>query len=275
VKRPPEREVIPEILAPGDPTSGDEALFEPGSYTNYVRFGAVDPSEPPLDENAWRAAEELFHRRYLAVLQGDAPWDDAELLSVARRLRVDLPAHHDSRPPRSAEQEVPDTVFSDVVEDLVPDYAVLVERVTGDDVLSAAAVAVLCFVPMTFDGRRPLDWWLHEEDDRPLVRSARVVESAPPGLFHDGRPLFHRPPRWVPTGPAPAGIYVARPYLVGETWFWSSVIHLPRVPDLGALRARITLEAWRHRLVERRASQEDVLRAHAEVFYRSCCELAR
>ena len=270
MRRAPEREVVPELLAPGDPCSGDEALFESGSYTNYLRFGGDG-----LDEPAWRQAERAFHARQLAVLQGDAPYGDPELARLARLLRVDLPDHHDTRPPRVAERPVPDEVLSDVVEDLVPDYAVLVERVTGDDrPPSVPAVAVLFFVPSTFDGRRPLDWWAEEEDDRPLVRSARVLDSSPPGLFRDGRPLLPYAPKRVPSGPAPAGVYVARPYLVGDTWCWSSVLPLPRAPDLPAVRARLRLETWRHRLLERRASAEDVVRARPEVLYRACCESA-
>lgn len=271
MRRAPEREVIAEVLAPGDPCAGDEALFEPGSFTNYRRFGGVE-----LDEPAWRAAEEAFHARYLAVLGGAAAYGDPELVRLGGLLRVDLPDHHDTRPPRVAEIPVPDEVLSDVVEDLVPDYAVLVERVTGDErPPSVPAVAVLFFVPSTFDGRRPLDWWAEEEDDRPLVRSAKVLDSSPPCLFRDGRPLLPYAPKRVPAGPAPEGVCVARPYLVGETWHWSCVLPLPRVPDLAAVRARLRLETWRHRLTERRASVEDAVRARPEVLYRACCEAAR
>lgn len=270
MRRAPEREVIPEVLAPGDPASGDEALFEPGSFTNYRRFGGG-----ALDEAAYGDTERAFHARVLAVLQGEAPYSDPELRRLAGLLQVDLPDHHDTRPPRVAEIPVPDEVLSDVVEDLVPDYAVLVERVTGDDrAPTVPAVAVLFFVPSTFDGRRPLDWWAEEEDDRPLVRSARVIDSSPPCLFQDGRPLLPYAPKRVPEGPAPSGVYVARPYLVGEAWRWSCVLPLPRVPDLRAVRARLRLESWRHRLLERRASAEDVVRARPEVLYRTCCELA-
>lgn len=268
MRRAPERDVVLDVLAPGDPCSGDEAIFEPGSFSNFQRFGGG-----ALDEPAWAAAEEAFHARVLAVLQGDALWRDPELLRLATLLGVDHPLVHDSRPPRVAEVAVPDTVFSDVVEDLVPDYAVLVERVTGDDrPATPASVAVLCFVPSGADGRRPMDWWTEEEDDRVLVRSARVIESSPPCLWEDGRPLLPFPAKRAPEGPAPAGVYVGRPYLTEAGWAWSSVIPLPRRPPLGAIRARLTLETWRHRLTERRASVEDVVRARPEVLYRACCE---
>lgn len=274
MRRAPEREVYPQVLLPGDPCSGDEGLVTPGDYGNYVLFGGYTAAVGGLDEGAWAAAEDAFHARTHAVLQGDAAWDDPELLRLATLLRVDHPAHTDKRPPRLAEQRVPDEVLGDVVEDLLPDHGVLTERVTGDDrPASVAAISVLFFVPSTWDGRRPLDWWADEETDRPLVRSARVIDNSPPGLFRDGVPLLsswssHR----TPEGPAPIGVYVARPYRVGEGWEWSGAVHLPRVPNLAAVTRRMRLELWRHRLLERRASTEDVARARPEVLYRTCCE---
>lgn len=272
MRRPPEREVLVDVLADGDPTSGDEALFEPGSYLNYQRYGGTE-----LDAAAYLAAEIAFHDRVLAVLQGDAPWADPELRRLAGVLHIDHQPHHDVRPPRIAELQVPDVVFADIVEDLVPDYAVLTERITGDDrVATVPVVAALAFVPMTADSRRPIDWWGEEEDDRALVRSARVVDASPPGLFRDGVPLLPYPERFVPAGlhanPAPVGIYVGRPYLTASGWAWSTCVHLLRVPTLSAVRRRIALELWQHRRTERRASLEDCLRARPEVFYRACCE---
>ncbi|MDO9280669.1 MAG: hypothetical protein Q7U06_02105, partial [Pseudomonadota bacterium] len=220
MRRPPEREVIVEVLADGDPNSGDEALFEPGVYLNYQRFGGAE-----LDAPAYDAAERAFHARALAVLQGDAPWSDPELLRLAAVLKIDHPLHHDVRPPRIAEVPVPDEVFSDIVEDLVPDYAVLTERVTGDDrPPTVPVVGALAFVPMTADGRRPIDWWGEEEDDRALVRAARVVDASPPGLFQDGVPLLPYPERFTPSGPAPAGVYVGRPYQIASVWAWSTCV---------------------------------------------------
>ena len=269
MRHPPEREVLPEILAPGDPTSGDEALFEPGDFVNYQRFGGT-----ALDEPAWRAAELAFHARVLAVLQGETPWKDPELLRLAALLKIDHAPHHDVRPLRVAEVRVPDEVLSDIVEDLVPDYGVVTERVTGDDrPPTVPVVGVLAFVPMTFDGRRPLDWWAEEEDDRALVRAARVVDASPPGLFRDGVPLLSyadRRPR--PEGPAPTGIYVGRPYQIASGWAWSTCVELPRVPTLAAVSRRLLLELWQHRRTERRASLEDCFRMRPEVYYRACCE---
>ncbi|MDP2306278.1 MAG: hypothetical protein Q8P18_09655 [Pseudomonadota bacterium] len=272
MRRPPEREVLLDVLADGDPASGDEALFEPGSYLNYQRYGGAE-----LDAPAYLAAEVAFHGRALAVLQGDAPWADPELIRLAAILKIDHPPHHDVRPPRIAEVLVPDEVFSDIVEDLVPDYAVLTERITGDDrPATVPVVGALAFVPMTADSRRPIDWWCEEEDDRALVRAARVVDASPPGLFRDGVPLLPYPERFVPTGldqnPAPAGVYVGRPYLIASGWAWSTCVRLPRVPTLAAVSRRLGLELWQHRRTERRASVEDCLRARPEVFYRACFE---
>jgi hypothetical protein len=260
---------------PGDPCSGDEALVERGDYKNYLAFGSFTGAVEALAEPDWAAAELAFGVRVRGVLEGTFAWDDPELLRLAALLRVDHPAHPDARPPREAEQVVPDEVLSDVVEDLLPDYAVLTERVTGDDrPPSVPAVAVLFFVPATWDGRRPIDWWSEEETDRPLVRSARVIDSSPPCLFQDGVPLLPLAAPRMPSGPAPRGVYVARPYLVAGRWEWSCVLPLPRVPNLAAVRRRMRLELWRHRLDERRASNEDVLRTRPEVLYRTCCECA-
>lgn len=269
MRRPPEREVIVEVLADGDPASGDEALFEAGVYTNYERFGGTE-----LDAAAYDAAERAFHDRVLAVLQGDAPWADPELSRLAALLKIDHAPHHDVRPPRVAEVVVPDEVFSDIVEDLVPDYAVLTERITGDDrPPTVPVVGALAFVPMTAESRRPIDWWSEEEDDRALVRAARVVDASPPGLFRDGVPLLPYPERFVPDPRgAPTGVYVGRPYQVASGWAWSTCVHLPRVPTLAAVTRRLVLELWQHRRTERRASVEDCLRARPEVFYRACCE---
>jgi hypothetical protein len=267
MRSPPEREVIPEELAPGDPCAGDEALFEAGDFTNFVRFGGT------LDQPAWAKAERAFHDRVLAVLQGEAPWTDPELLRLAALLRVDHAADFDTRPPRVAEQAVPDEVLSDIVEDLLPDYAVLTERITGDDrAPSVPVVAALAFVPATADGRRPLDWWGEEEDDRALVRSSRVIDASAPGIYRDGVPLLACHPRRVPEGPAPRGVYVGRAYRVEAGWAWSCCVPLPRVPDIAVVERRLRLEAWRHRCLERRASTDDVLRAHPEVLYRAACE---
>lgn len=268
MRRPPERDVIPAVLADGDPHSGDEALFEPGSYLNYQRFGGLGLTEP-----GWEEAERAFHARAMAVLQGDAPWDDAALLHLAALLMLDHPGHHDTRPPRVAEVVVPDEVLSDIVEDLVPDYGVLTERVTGDDrPATVPIVGVLAFVAMTFEGRRPLDWWAEEEEDRPLVRSARIVDNSGPSLFRDGVPLLPYADVRRPDGPAPAGVYVGRPYRVEAGWAWSTCVALPRVPNLRAVTRRLTLELWQQRRLERRVSWEDVARARPELIYRTCFE---
>ncbi len=264
----PEREVFPEVLAPGDPCSGDEALFEPGNYANFLLYGGegVDPS-------AWAALEAAFHLRVLAVLEGSAAWDDPALLHLAAALKVDHVSHGDTRPRRTAERPVPDTVLSDVVEDLLPDWGVLTERVTGDDRRGTPAIlAVLFFVPVSEDGRRPLDRWAGDEEDRALVQAAKVIDGSPPGLFQDGVPLLPTGPERIPAGAAPPGVYVGRPYLNSDGWAWSGCVKLPAIPALYPLERRLRLELWRHRLTERRASWEDMLRARPQVLYRAACE---
>lgn len=269
-RRSPEREVVSSVLAPGDPCSGDEALYTPGSFKNFQRWTGG------MEEAEWAVADLRFHELAEAILQGEAPWDTPELPELAHRLGLDYPRKHDTRPPRVCDQVLPDELLSDIVEDLVPDYAVMTERITGDDrPLDAAVVSVLFFVPTTWDGRRPIDWWGEEETERELVQAARILDSSPPCLFADGVPLLPYAPRRVPEGPCPRGIYVGRPYRVGEEWAWSGVVPLTGEPDLGALRARLRLEHWQHRRLERRASWEDMLRARPEVLYRACLEMCR
>ncbi|MFZ5481338.1 MAG: hypothetical protein ACOZNI_31550 [Myxococcota bacterium] len=265
----PEHDMVPEVLAPGDPRSGDAALRRPGSHRDFTRAGGIATPEE-LD-----AAEVAFHALYLAVLAGDRPFDDPELARLAAWLRVDGPIHHDTREPRVAEVVVGDDVLADVAEDLVPEIGVVCERVTGDDrPPGVVAGAVLCFVEMYEDGQRPFDWWFGEEPDRPLARSATVVSEAPPCVWADGAPIVPLAARRVPPD-VPAGAFVGRAYRVGEGWAWSAVLPLPRAPSPGPLVRRLTLELWRHRLGDRRASWEDALRASPDLVYRAACEGAR
>lgn len=265
--RPPDHDVVPAVLSPGDPRSGDEALYEPGSPTSWRFWGGVG------DDDAYFAQERAFHALHLAILGGDRPWSDPELARLGAALRVDHPLLHDRRPSRVAELVVPDEALADAAEDLVPDLGIHAERVTGDDRPPDVVVAAaLLFVPMFPDGKRPMDWWSEEEPDRPLARSARVVDEAPPCLWQDGVPLLPLAPRRVPSGPAPAGVYVGRAYRVGEGWAWSTVLPLPALPSVAPLRRRLELELWRLRLQDRRATWEDLLRRRPEVVYRACCE---
>ena len=233
-RRSAEREVVSSVLAPGDPCAGDEAIYTPGSFKNFQRWTGG------MEEAEWAEADRRFHERAEAILEGNAPWDDPELHTLAQRLGLDAPRKHDTRPPRVSDRVLPDALLSDIVEDLVPDYAVMTERVTGDDrPLDAAVVSVLFFVPTTWDGRRPIDWWGEEEVERELVVAARVLDSSPPGLFADGVPLLPHAPRRVPEDGAPRGIYVGRPYRIEEGWAWSGVVPLGHAPRLEIGRAHV------------------------------------
>jgi hypothetical protein len=283
---PLEHDVLVEDATPGDPHAQDEAL--PGGRSDrdvhhtWALFGVTIPPERRFD------AETTFERLCTEVLQGQRAWHDPELRAAARDLRVDGPPRHDRRPPlRIATREIPDSLLAEVTEDFLPDAGVLVPRVLGRDPWEVdaesyrVAAAVLCFVPATADGRRPLDRWIDEDGrDRDEVRAARALDAYPPGVFVDGVPLLPRPPRWCPTGPAPRGVVVARPWRVDDgddarPWRWSMVLPLPAVPDRPVLARRIVLELWRARVHERRMSVEDLLRARPEVLVRAACEGAR
>ena len=248
----------------------------------------------PVREASWRmfggcgtlaeldALEARFRGLRDDVLAGRRGWDDGELLACARALCVDGPVRHDRRPPRVAPCEVPDAALADAAEDMLPDLGVCVERVDGPGAVpDAVSAAVLACVEMS-ERRTPLDAWGEEEPDRTLVIGARVVQVSVPGVFVDGVSLLPRPPRWTPTGPAPRGCVVARPYRVepapGATdapWRWAMMRHLPRVPDARVLLRRMVLALWEVRLLDRRHTFEDALRVRADVLYRTCAELTR
>jgi hypothetical protein len=264
---------------PGDPCAADDVEHQhrPVRETSWRMFGGTG-SLAELD-----ALERRFRGLRDEVLAGRRGWADPEWLAVAGALRVDGPVRHDRRPPRVAPCEVPDAALADAAEDLLPDLGVCVERVDGPDAVpDAVNAAVLACVEMS-ERRTPLDAWGEEEPDRALVVAARVVQVSVPGVFLDGVSLLPRPPRLVPTGPAPAGCVVARPYRVEPSpgaadvtpWRWSMVRRLPRVPDARVLLRRMVLALWEVRLLDRRHTFEDGLRVHADVLYRTCAELVR
>ena len=264
--RSPDREVVPVLLCPEDPAAGDEARYDPGSAENARRCGI------PLDDIDHARLDRAFFDAYLDVLAGRRTFSDPRLLHLAAQLGLDRPLKHDRRPARIAEVEVPDETLTDVVEDFAPEFHLIVERITGDpDTTSVAAVAALLFMGVGVEGRRPLDLWADEKTDRALVRSARVIAAAPPCLYRDGRALLPFSPRWTPSD-GPMGVYVARAYPVADRWCWSCRVDLRAEPDASVVLRRLTLEMWRFRRHERRASFEDLLRGRPEVLYRSAAE---
>ncbi|MEN9785342.1 MAG: hypothetical protein RLZZ299_606 [Pseudomonadota bacterium] len=283
---PLEHDVCVEDVTPGDPHAQDEGL--PGGrpardvHDTWTLFGVEIPPTRRAE------AEADFERMCVEVLEGRRAWHDPALRGAARALKVDGPPRHDRRPPlRVGAREIPDSLLAEVTEDFLPDVGVLVPRVLGLEPWDVGpdahrvAAAVLCFVPATEDGRRPLDRWMDEDGrDREEVRAAHALDAYPPGVFVDGVPWLPRPPRWCPTGPAPRGVVVARPWRVddGDTsrpWRWSMVLPLPAAPDRAVLARRLVLELWRARVHERRMSVEDLLRARPEVLVRAACEGAR
>ncbi len=251
------------------------ALPPPRPDDSWHLFGVAVPSAQRA------AAEARFDALCEEVLRGERPWDCPALRDLARTLKLDAAVRHDRRPPvHAAPCELPDSLLAEVTEDFVPDAGVLVEAVTagwpGADLVVAGAV--LAFTPTAVDGRRPVDCWEDEETrDRQAIVSVRVLDGSPPGLFVDGVSLLPRPSRWQPTGPAPPGVVVARPWRVedgdaGRPWRWSGVLTLPARPDPRVLWRRLVLELWRVRLGERRASFEDLLRQRPEVLYRAAVE---
>lgn len=268
--RSPEREVVPSVLDAADLAAGDEALFDPGDFGNGVRFAGL------TDAARHREDEEEFHRLYLDVLAGRRGWGDAALHRCAANLGLLRERTHDRRPPRVAEREVPDRVLADIAEDNSPDLRLFAERMSGDDAFpSVGVLAALAFVGCAHDGRRPLDFWTDTTRERALARSAIVIERSPPCLYADGVPLLPLAARLAPEGPAPAGVYVARAYRVGEAWAWSGRMDLPARPEVDVIVRRLDLELLRIRRHERRSSWEDLLRRRPELVYRACAEGAR
>ncbi len=250
-------------------------LPAPMPSDSWTLFGVAVPA----DQRA--RAEARFGDLCDEVLAGLRPWSCPDLRALAQTLKVDAVVRHDRRPPvHAAPRELPDSLLAEITEDFVPDAGVLLEAVhagwSGADRVVAAGV--LAFTPTAVDGRRPLDCWDDEEErDRAGVVAVRVLDAAPPGVFVDGVSLLPRPARWQPTGPAPAGAVVARPWRVDDgdptrPWRWSCVQRLPATPDPRTLWRRMALELWRARLGERRMTFEDLLRQRPEVLYRAAVE---
>jgi hypothetical protein len=182
--RSPDREVVPQILCEGDRCAQDEAIFEPGSFDNCVRYGS-----PCGDEATWKALELRFHNAYLGVLAGLRAWDDPELQDSAVQLGLDGPRHHDARPPRTADRVLDDEVLCDAVEDSVPELMMLIERISGVVGMPrrpvVGAVAALAYVYCGIEGTRPLDGWMDDEEDRSL--SVRRPGSSTTRRWASGR----------------------------------------------------------------------------------------
>ncbi len=260
-----ERDIEPLVLNRGDPSSQDEACFEPGSVENYQRF-----SGGALDAAQLQAAEERFHEAYLAWLGGHGAFAALEPLARDAGLAGEL--RHDKRRLHDALVPLPDRVLADVVEDEVADARVLVERITGNpyDRPSTGALAALAWLT-TLGERRAVDAWFEDERDRSLTHAMRCVDRAPPCLYRDGVPLLPLSRQQTPSS-GPPGVYVARAYRLGDGWGFSCKVDLPACPDPAVVQRRLLVELWRIRAEERRSTWEDVLRRRSEVVYRASSE---
>lgn len=261
-----EADILPTVLNAGDPCAGDEAIFRPGSAANYAEFVAG-----PLTASELAVLELGLHDCIQGWLAGSVPFAAIEPHLAALGIEAEL--RHDSRPLLPATVELPDNVLADVVEDEVPDAAVLVERITGDPFSrpTVGQMAALAWVESLGPNRRAVDAWADDERDRPLVATMNRVDRAPPCLYVDGVPQLPLNRKFVPES-GPKGTYVARAYLVGSRWCFSSKVDLPSLPNLAVLRQRLTVELWRLRTIERRSTWEDVLRRRSEVLYRAAIE---
>lgn len=280
----PDREVIPTVLEPGDPSAGDELLYDlPDFETARVAAGWTDHA-------TWAEADLRFFDRYRDAVAGRCPLDDPALTAAAHVLQIDGTITHDRRPLPLTEVAIPDEALVDIVEDWVPDALHLAERITGsEDPPDVPVIAALAFVGINRMGRRALDFWTDDEGG-PLARAAHTLDRSPANLYLDGRSMLPVAPRQVPgsglegsnfpyppfdPASAPPGPAVARAYITPGGWRWSCVVRLPAVPDVGTLLRRLTLELWRSRRHERRTTFEDLLRRRPEVLYRAANEGAR
>ncbi len=264
-----EVDILPTILNPGDPSAGDEAVFRPGNPMNYAEFVGG-----PLSAAALLVAERAFHDAVQAWLGGEGTFE--ALLPFVDLLALDPFEHHDKRPILPAEVPLPDEVLADVVEDEVPDSGVLVERITGDPYRlgTTGEMAAVAWLETLGKNRRAVDAWADDERDRALVRAMNRIDRAPPCLYVNGAPQLPLNRKMIPAD-GPAGVYVARAYLVGTEWAFSTKVDLPAIPDLSAFNRRLRVELWRLRVLERRCTWEDMLRQRSEVVYRAASEGAR
>ena len=289
---PPE-DSWPEAPHPSQEFWGAESLADPVSFHNLQRYG--QGRAEGMDEGRWAALDAAFMERYLAVIRGDAAWDDAELLELAAALALDHPLHHDRR--AAAEGPALDGALVDVTEDHVPDVVMMAaDRILGpwadeapDRALLRAAVQALAFTPILRSGRSPA---LYRYGHRPRPPEAarlglKGAMQAPPMLWDaresPWRPLLPIAPQLRPDGPI-AGAPALLPG-AGRTDFAAARLHPDgegrwsvcagigwegSAPPADRVMRRLRLELWRLRRVERRATWEDLLRRRGEVLYRMC-----
>ncbi|HNC95768.1 MAG TPA: hypothetical protein PLA94_13750 [Myxococcota bacterium] len=242
----PERDVLPTLLLPEDPSAQDESLL------------------PPLTQKEAR----LFHQRLAPCLSGKQPWD-ASLAEAAEQLRLNQPF---GKLPPAPDLEIPlsDEILSDLCEDYNPDAGVMGERITGDAYapFDSRVGAALLFVPTLWRGQRGVDCWAQEAGDPVLKRAVQALDRSPPWLF-----AGHRPLAWGE--PATAGLWVGRLTRVGAEFCPITAWELPATLPLKKWYRRIQGELWSFRLWHPGASLAEMLRLRPELVYRAALELAR
>lgn len=244
-----------------------------GSYGNYLAFCGYEPQDR-VSIDVYKRLESEFHVATQGWLAGTVSLDVVR--SFLAPLGIQPEPKHDRRGLLSAPCVLPDSVLADIAEDEVPDAGVCAERVTGDSFSgpSMAAFAALAWVRWMDGSRRAVDAWAEDELERPLVQAMRVIDRSPPCVYLDGAPIIPLNPRMTPTS-GPPGCYVARAYLVGSEWHFSTRMDLPAVPSYSALERRILVELWRVRTKERRSGWEDTLRQQPLMLYRAAYEGAQ
>lgn len=242
----PERDVVPTLLLPEDPSAQDEALL------------------PPLASKAAR----LFLSRIHPCLSGKLPWDP-ELPALARQLQLDQPPLP-LPPPPQLERDLSDSLLADLCEDYNPDAGVMGERITGDAwlPLDSRTAAALFFVPTLWRGVRGVECWAKEAKDSALRRSVQALDRAPPWLWVGQSALA-----WGAEARRP--LWVGRLYQSPDGFRRSAAWDLPDGLPLHNVYRRIQGELWRFRLWHPGASLAELLRLRPELIYRACLELAR
>jgi len=277
--------VVPAHLDPADPHAGDEVRRDEGDFDEHLFYAPV----AKLSREDFHEWDRRFFEAYRGVLDGWLPWGATD--EAAGRLGLVGPRTHDSRPLRSAPLQLSDALFSDLIEDWVPDVGLLApDRVLGPwadlalprHIRMVAGVA-LGFSPLLDPAVLPLARVTRKQPRPPadIATSVRAVTYVPPMLWQVKgahlEPLLPMSPSMEPNGrvagiPRGAVAVIGRVVPSPKGWWLVGGLALPSVPDLQILLRRLELEQLRLRRHSRRLTWEDFLRDRGEVLYRSCLE---
>lgn len=278
--------VVPALLAPGDPWAGDEVAPAPATYEGYLRYC---PHTPPISAADHARHDAAFREAYRAVLDGRAPW--SALSAPVAALGLDFPPKLDRRPGPMAFGAVTDGTLAEMCEDYVPDIGVFAtERVLGPFSegplprrLRTLSGAVMAFAPLLRGGVMPLARAVINKPKpaKELGDAIRATVRTPPMLWRrDGAgwaPAIALSDRLLPQGAiagAPeAPAFVGRVVRAPDGTGWVAVaLPLPALPEPAIVERRLMLELWRLRRHDVRVTWEDMLRERGEVLYRIVAE---